>query len=83
MLSMKGVMSRRNTEHNASRREKNNGPKIDREMFDVVEHLSDTLVDDTSRSVAASLTKEHQRARENIKAGIIYRKNFRCYFSLS
>ncbi|KAL5971140.1 hypothetical protein TSMEX_001146 [Taenia solium] len=69
---MKNVMSNRNMGHSASRGEANNEPRIGREMFDVVEHLSDTLVNDTSRSVAASLTKEHQRARENIKAGIIY-----------
>lgn len=81
MLSMKNVMSKRNVGHSASRGEANDEPRIGREMFDVVEHLSDTLVNDTSRSVAASLTKEHQRVRENIKAGIIYRKNFRCCFS--
>ncbi|KAH9284211.1 hypothetical protein ECG_02982 [Echinococcus granulosus] len=77
MLSMRSVRSKRNAKPDASRGVTNNELRMDHEMFDAVEHLSDTLINDTSRSVAASITKEHQRARENIKARIIFRKNFR------
>uniref|UniRef100_A0A0R3WP18 Peptidase_M3 domain-containing protein n=1 Tax=Hydatigena taeniaeformis TaxID=6205 RepID=A0A0R3WP18_HYDTA len=77
VLSTKSVMFKCDTKHNALWGDAYNELSIGREAYDAIEHLSDTLVNDTSRSVAASLTKKHQRARENIKAGILYRKNFR------
>uniref|UniRef100_A0A5K3EFR1 C2H2-type domain-containing protein n=1 Tax=Mesocestoides corti TaxID=53468 RepID=A0A5K3EFR1_MESCO len=50
--------------------------KISPEMFDAVEQLSNSLINDTSRSVASSLTEEHSKLRRRIKAAIIYKKNF-------
>ncbi len=47
------------------------------DFYDEVEHLSNTLVDDTSRSIASDFTKSHSQLRNKVKAAIIYRKNFR------
>lgn len=50
---------------------------IDYEFYDAVEDLSNTLVTDTSRTVADALTRDHKREREKIKAQILYKKMFR------
>ncbi|KAM7536084.1 hypothetical protein Aperf_G00000091122 [Anoplocephala perfoliata] len=50
---------------------------VDEKFYDAIEHLSNTLINDTSRSVAAALTKDHQRSREKIKAQILYKKMLR------
>ncbi|VDN96027.1 unnamed protein product [Rodentolepis nana] len=61
-------------------RNKNSGSKwddsleIDDEFYDAIENLSNTLVTDTSRSVAESLTEDHKSARKRIKAQILYKK---------
>lgn len=50
---------------------------VDEEFYDAVEHLSNALINDTSRSMAETLTKDHQRVREKIKAQVLYRKMLR------
>ena len=82
-INTTNAVSKRAPRHVASRKNGKNQSEIDFDALDPVEEFSNLLINDTSRSVAENLTKDHQKIRQKIKAQIIYRKNFRCLFILN
>lgn len=70
-------MQKRKNKHMLLREQFENEVSLNPNFPDEIENLSNALINDTKRSVAAKLTKTHDTMRTMIKARIIHRKNFR------
>ncbi|KAM3174407.1 hypothetical protein ACTXT7_010608 [Hymenolepis weldensis] len=76
-LSILNARSRQPNRNTTSGNKSRDKLDIDYEFYDAVEDLSNTLITDTSRSVAETLTKDHKSVREKVKAQILYKKMFK------
>ncbi|VUZ53221.1 unnamed protein product, partial [Hymenolepis diminuta] len=76
-LSILNARSRQPNRNATSGNKSSDKLDIDYEFYDAVEDLSNTLITDTSRSLAETLTKDHKSVREKVKAQILYKKMFK------